>query len=210
MSISSVSLGGSSVQSLFQQRRTDFQSLARAVQSGDIKSAQSALTAYQADMQKLNPQQNSAAPAYSRNPRLQTDLSNLATAVQGGNVTDAQTALSAYQQDRDAVHSQDGQQRQQHEQLEQFEQHHTGRCGHRRDQAVPDHHLVRYDIGIDRPLGPPAYGYSRVFVHGLSGPSRRNCTRSCSRNGRSCQNSISTGVRRKPDQYSGRGMSPIA
>ena len=40
-------------------------------------------------------------------------------------------------------------------------------------------------------------------------PSRVKTTRSCRRNGRSCQNSIDTGAMRKPVQYGGRGTSPM-
>src|SRR5882757_2993962 len=41
-----------------------------------------------------------------------------------------------------------------------------------------------------------SHGYSRVFCQGVPGASRRNSIRSCSRNGRSCQNSITSGCRR--------------
>ena len=37
---------------------------------------------------------------------------------------------------------------------------------------------------------------------------RRNSTRSCRRNGRSCQNSIACGTTRKPLQKGGRGTGP--
>ena len=56
-------------------------------------------------------------------------------------------------------------------------------------------------VGVDRRchLGSriclvEAHGYSRVLVHGASGAVRRNSMRSCSRNGRSCQNSIAIGA----------------
>src|SRR6185312_8890669 len=55
-----------------------------------------------------------------------------------------------------------------------------------------------------------AHGYRRVLFHGPAGSPRRNSMRSCRRKGRSCQNSITSGTMRKPDQFGGRGTSPSA
>src|SRR5271167_2032506 len=78
----------------------------------------------------------------------------------------------------------------------------AARPGEEERPALP---VVRWSLCLFR-----AHGYSRVLLHRACGPARRNVTRSCKRNGRSCQNSISTGTTRYPDQCGGRGTAPMA
>lgn len=81
----------------FKQTRADFSSLADALQSGDLASAQSAMAQLQTDNPRLAQALNSA-PADSDNPRL-ADLKSLAGALQSGDVTAAQQAFAKLQQD---------------------------------------------------------------------------------------------------------------
>src|SRR3984893_8738903 len=64
-------------------------------------------------------------------------------------------------------------------------------------------------LSIRRRGAVPDQGYSRDFSQSSPAFSRRKSTRSCSRDNRLCQNSISNGVTRKPDQCGGRGTFPI-
>src|SRR5450631_204335 len=105
MSISSVNQGGAAIQNLFHQRRTDLKSMESAVRSGNITAAQTALTAYQSDIQNLQAQQPSggSASSYTGNTRIQSYPSALPPPVQPGTPASAQSALQAYQQDGAAL-----------------------------------------------------------------------------------------------------------
>jgi len=105
MSISAVNNGGSAIENLFHQRRADFKSMQSAVQSGNITVAQTALAAYQTDIQNLHAQQQSTTPpsSYSGNTKIQSYLSTLTSSIQSGDLTSAQSALKAYQQDRGSL-----------------------------------------------------------------------------------------------------------
>ncbi len=88
----------------FQQRQTDFQSLAAALQSNDLASAQQALTQIQKDNPKLaQALQNLGSNASNGNSPL-GDLSNLATALNSGNLNGAQAAFKALQSHRHHGH----------------------------------------------------------------------------------------------------------
>jgi ribosomal protein S20 len=92
----------SSMMSQLHQRRDDFRSLAKAVEQGDMTSAQSALTALQKDLASSDTTSGSGTNADS-NPlaaKIKTDFSALTTAVQSGNAADAQSALKALKADR--------------------------------------------------------------------------------------------------------------
>lgn len=90
--------GDSSIAMLFRQRRDDLNTLASAVQSGNITDAQTALKSYQQDNDKIT--SSSSSTHHHRNPKLQADFSALTTAIQSGSIADAQAALKAYEEDR--------------------------------------------------------------------------------------------------------------
>lgn len=100
MSITPVSSGAATgaadLQANATQRRTDFQSLASALQSGDLTTAQQALAQLQKDSPRLAQAMNSTTT--SDNPRV-TDLKSLASALQSGDIAGAQQAMVKLQQD---------------------------------------------------------------------------------------------------------------
>jgi len=92
-SISSASFSSaSSRQSLFQQRRADFQQLSQALQSGDLSGAQQAFNA-------LSTLQSSGRSRGQNNSQLSQDFSAIGQALQSGNLAGAQQAFSNFQQD---------------------------------------------------------------------------------------------------------------
>jgi hypothetical protein len=106
MAVSGVAFGDAALRAAFEQRREDFKSMVEAVAAGDITAAQTALAAYQKDVQALQPDpaESPATSGYSGNAKIQTDLSTLTSAIGAGNIQDAQSTLVAYEQDRsDAV-----------------------------------------------------------------------------------------------------------
>ena len=100
--ISSTSpLNPSNLQSFFQQRRSDFQQLSQALQSGDLAGAQAAFDALS------NLGQNASSSASSstansgpfRNSKLAQDFNNLGQELQSGDLAGAQQAFATLQQD---------------------------------------------------------------------------------------------------------------
>ena len=87
--------------SAFNQTRADFQTLASALQSGDLASAQQAFAQLQKDNPRLAQALNSA-PSSSDSPRI-ADLKSIASALQSGDITSAQQAFAKLQQDGQAV-----------------------------------------------------------------------------------------------------------
>jgi len=93
MSVSAISSSNTPVQanilrSTNQQQRTDFQQLTQALQSGNLSSAQQALSALT----------NSATTSSLLSAQLTQDLSKLGSALQSGNLSSARQAYSSVQQ----------------------------------------------------------------------------------------------------------------
>jgi len=113
MSVNGV--GNSNAQSLYQmyrQQKRDLASMAGDVQSGDMSSAQQALTAFQSDSASLQAvsgasgsSDNNGAGSNPYASVLQTDLTNLIAAVRSGNSSDAQSALAKLGQDAQPAQS---------------------------------------------------------------------------------------------------------
>ena len=95
MSVSSVasSTNASTLQSLYQQSKNAFKTLASDVQSGDMSGAQSALTALQqasASIQGLGSSSGTQQPSQS-----QAAFANLISSIQAGSTSGAQSVLGA-------------------------------------------------------------------------------------------------------------------
>jgi hypothetical protein len=103
MDVSSISGSQSTWQTLFQQQKTDWQSLSNALQSGDLSGAQQAFSSLQNDRTQLKSLFQSQNGQNSSQGTLQTDLQNLATALKSGNLSDAQAAFATLQQDIKAL-----------------------------------------------------------------------------------------------------------
>jgi type VI protein secretion system component VasK len=82
----------------FNQFLTDFQSIGSDIQSGNLTSAQSALTAFQNDLQSSSGQ-NPLSRLFSNNSTLTNDLASLQTALQSNNPASAQNAFNTLVQD---------------------------------------------------------------------------------------------------------------
>jgi soluble cytochrome b562 len=109
MSVSAISssTGFSPVdwQTKAQQVKTDFQSLAQAMQAGDLKSAQQAFATLQKDL----PAKSSTATASSASSSNPNDpMNTLAQALQSGNLTAAQQALAQLQHAHHGHHHRGG------------------------------------------------------------------------------------------------------
>ena|ERR1017187_2057810 len=91
------------LQSRYNQQIQDFQGLASAVQSGDLASAQTALTAFQKDIQK-NPQGPLATALADPNSQISKDFQALQTALQSNDVAGAQNAFAALAQGLKSIH----------------------------------------------------------------------------------------------------------
>ena len=95
--MSSISAVGSSIYYPISQQNgigNDFQSLAKALNSGDLSGAQQAFSTFQKDLQKIgggNQQDSQSA--------MQKDVQTLGDALKSGNLADAQKAFAALQQD---------------------------------------------------------------------------------------------------------------
>src|SRR5215831_12323278 len=106
MAVSGVSANcnayAATMQSRFKQRQQDFQSLADALQAGNLPGAQQAFAALQKDRTAGQGHNvsggsgNQQAPAASA---LKTDFDALQSAVQSGDLSGAQKALTTFQQD---------------------------------------------------------------------------------------------------------------
>jgi hypothetical protein len=81
----------------FAQTLEDFNSIGSALQSGDLSSAQSALTAFQQDLQG-NSQTSSNQP-FGQNTKANTDYQSLTSALQAGDLSGAQSAFANLQKD---------------------------------------------------------------------------------------------------------------
>jgi hypothetical protein len=100
MSVASVlssSLAQVSTQSIFQQRRSDFQQLAQSLQSGDLAGAQQAFNAL-VSLQSSNQGANGSSAAQS-NSQLSQDFNAIGQALQNGDLAGAQQAFATFQQD---------------------------------------------------------------------------------------------------------------
>ncbi len=82
----------------FSQLFNDFKGIASNIQSGDLTSAQSALTAFEQDLQSNNGQ-NPLSQLFGNNSTLSNDLQNLQTALQSNNSSSAQNAFQTLIQD---------------------------------------------------------------------------------------------------------------
>jgi len=87
-----------------QQWQQDFQSLAKALQSGDLSGAQQAFQALQQlrSNASVSPTGQTGQAKSSSNP-LSTDVSALGSALQSGDLSGAQAAFSKLQQDMQAL-----------------------------------------------------------------------------------------------------------
>jgi len=75
----------------------DFSSIGSALQTGNVASAQSALSAFQQNLQN-NPQTSASQP-FGANTKANTDFQNLASALKSGDLSTAQKAFSSLQAD---------------------------------------------------------------------------------------------------------------
>lgn len=88
-----------------QQTVQDFQALGSALQSGDVSSAQSALTTFQQALATATNSQSSSSQPFGKNSQANTDYQSLASALQSGNLTTAQQAFSRLQTDLKPAHT---------------------------------------------------------------------------------------------------------
>jgi hypothetical protein len=86
----------------FGQTLQDFKAIGSALQSGDVTTAQNALTTFQQDLQG-NSQTSSSQP-FGKNSQANTDYQNLTSALQSGDLSGAQKAFTSLQSDLKAVH----------------------------------------------------------------------------------------------------------
>jgi len=102
MTVSSVGSNTSAYQTSstnsFGQLFNDFKSIGSDIQSGDLTSAQSALTTFQRDLQNSNGQ-NPLSKLFSNNSTLGNDLTALQTALQSNDPAAAQNAFKTLTQD---------------------------------------------------------------------------------------------------------------
>ena len=82
----------------FKQLFTDFKGIGSAIQSGDLTSAQTALTTFQTDLQN-NPEKNPLSQLFKKNSRLGDDLTALQTALKSNDPASAQNAFQTLIQD---------------------------------------------------------------------------------------------------------------
>src|SRR5580658_7786586 len=83
------------------QTGQDFNSIGSALQSGNVSAAQSALTAFQQDLQG-NPQTSASQP-FGNNSQANTDYQSLVSSLQSGNLPSAQKAFASLQTDLQAT-----------------------------------------------------------------------------------------------------------
>jgi type VI protein secretion system component VasK len=82
----------------FDQLFNDFKGIGSDIQSGDLSSAQSALTTFQSDLQNSSGK-NPISQLFSNNSTLGNDLTALQTALQSNDPTAAQNAFKTLTQD---------------------------------------------------------------------------------------------------------------
>jgi hypothetical protein len=97
----------------FNQLFNDFKGMAGDIQSGDLTSAQNALTAFENDLQSNNGV-NPLSRLFSNNSTLSTDLQNLQSALQSNNSNSAQSAFQTLIQDMQSAMSTHGMHRHHH------------------------------------------------------------------------------------------------
>jgi hypothetical protein len=84
-------------QSGFGQIVHDFNSICNALQSGNVSAAQSALSAFQQDLQGNS--QTSASQPFGSNSQANTDFQSLVSSLQKGDLSSAQKAFASLQTD---------------------------------------------------------------------------------------------------------------
>jgi len=82
----------------FSQSFNNFKSIGSAIQSGDLTTAQNALTAFQSDLQS-NTGKNPLSQLFSNNSKLGDDLTSLQTALKSNDVAGAQDAFKTLVKD---------------------------------------------------------------------------------------------------------------
>lgn len=80
----------------------DFNAVGSALQSGNVSTAQSALAAFQQDLQSNS--QTSANQPFGKNTQANTNYQSLTTALQSGDLSAAQKAFASIQTDLKASH----------------------------------------------------------------------------------------------------------
>lgn len=81
---------------------TDFKAIGSALQTGDLSTAQSALSTFQQALQ--NNSQTSASQPFGKNSQANTDYQNLVASLQSGDLSGAQKAFASVQTDIKAAH----------------------------------------------------------------------------------------------------------
>jgi hypothetical protein len=84
----------SDVNAASQKQRAAFQSLAGALQAGDLAAAQTAFGQWQQDQQSLSSLLTANGKQRPTDTQTATDIQNIGAALQSGNVTEAQKALA--------------------------------------------------------------------------------------------------------------------
>jgi len=102
MTISSIgsatSISQTSAANSFNQSFNDFKNIGSDIQSGNLTSAQSALTAFQGDLQSTNGK-NPLSQLFSNNSKLGDDLTSLQTALKSNDAAGAQNAFKTLVKD---------------------------------------------------------------------------------------------------------------
>jgi DNA-binding FadR family transcriptional regulator len=93
-------------QSNFAQFMQDFKAIGSALQSGNLSSAQSALAAFQKDLQGNSQSSTSSTTnqPFGKNSQANTDYQSLVTALQSGDTAGAQKAFTSLQSDLKTGH----------------------------------------------------------------------------------------------------------
>ena len=86
----------------FGQIGQDFNAIGSALQSGDLSTAQTALTTFQQDLQGAS--KTDATQVFGKNNQANADYKSLTTALQSGDLSAAQKAFAGLQTDLKAVH----------------------------------------------------------------------------------------------------------
>jgi len=80
----------------------DFKAIGSALQSGDLATAQTALTTFQQDLQAVS--KTGATQIFGQNSQANTDYKSLAAALRSGDLSTAQKAFASLQTDLKPVH----------------------------------------------------------------------------------------------------------
>ena len=80
----------------------DFKAIGSALQSGNLSTAQTALTTFQQDLQAAS--KTGATQIFGKNSQANTDYKSLAAALQSGDLSGAQKAFASLQTDLKPVH----------------------------------------------------------------------------------------------------------